>query len=180
MFKGLYFRRLILALLSLTVVINTNVAYSKQSAEGAVPVIKQSKTRKPKPQPKSQCKKNRNQCNVISPQGNTPASQDPPTSISIGCPGNPPPIPITRPELKNVTCAVAINKLEALKASGKATSDDYLLLGYFYNLEEKYDKSQANYFTAFELTTNDAKKAIIEQELQKIDAATLKVKPVDK
>lgn len=167
MFKSLHLRRLILALLSLIVVINSNVAYSNQSAEGAVPVIKQSKRRKPKPRPKPQCKKNRNQCDVISSQGNTPDSL---ISLPIGCPGNPPPIPITRPELKNVTCAVAIKKLEALKASGKASSDDYLLLGYFYSLEEKYDKSQANYFTAFELTTNDAKKAIIEHELQKIDA----------
>jgi predicted nucleic acid-binding Zn finger protein len=41
-------------------------------------------------------------------------------------------------------------------------------LGYFYSLEKKYDKSEANYLTALKLATDDGRKAIIEQELKKI------------
>jgi hypothetical protein len=61
-----------------------------------------------------------------------------------------------------------IEQLEVLKTSGQATKDYYPLLGYFYSLEKKYDKSEANYLTALELATDDGTKAIIEQELKKV------------
>ncbi|MBW4571224.1 MAG: hypothetical protein KME31_25380 [Tolypothrix carrinoi HA7290-LM1] len=47
-------------------------------------------------------------------------------------------------------------------------------MGYFYSLEKKYDKSEANYLTALKLATDDGRKAIIEQELEKLRAATRK------
>ncbi|MBW4628074.1 MAG: hypothetical protein KME49_21820 [Brasilonema octagenarum HA4186-MV1] len=41
-------------------------------------------------------------------------------------------------------------------------------MGYFYSLEKKYDKSEANYLKALELATDDGRKAIIKQELKKV------------
>lgn len=75
----------------------------------------------------------------------------------------------TRPELNNITSAVAIEKLEELKTSGQATKDDYLLLLYFYTLDKKYNQSEANTFLDF--PTDDARKVIIEQlEVSKTSA----------
>ena len=115
-------------------------------------------------EPKPECKDSAWACPILSPQGNSGISDNTNSSHS-SIRG------ITRPELNNVTSAVAIKKLEALKTSGQATNDDYLLLGYFYSLEKKYDLSEANYLKALELATDDARKAIIEQELEKVRAA---------
>lgn len=155
MLKGSQTIAFTLGLTSIFAAISTSVAYAKPTAEHAVPVINESEGRPP-----------RTIC--ISASGKRyPCAQRPS-----------PPIPITDLELNNVTNDVAIKKLEALKASGKATSDDYVLLGYFYSLEKKYDLSEANYLTALKLTTDDARKDIIKQELEKLRAATLQVIPV--
>lgn len=158
MLKGSRITALILTLMPLFATINTSVARSQQTAEGVAPVINKSKGGKPKPP----CKPKPN-CTVISPTGNTPNSPLDKTTPT-------PPIPITRPELNNVTSAVAIEKLEALIASGQATNDDYILLGFFYRLEKKYDLSRVNYLKALELATDDARKVIIEQEINKLPA----------
>lgn len=152
MLKGSQTIAFALTLTSLFAGISTNIAYAKQNAEAETYVNNESDPeRRPKP-----CYKN----DVIFP-----------------CPKRPGlPIPITRSELNDVTSAVAIEKLEALKASGKATNDDYILLGYFYSLEKKYDLSEANYLTALKLATDDGRKAIIQQELKKIRAAMGEVK----
>lgn len=145
MLKGSQITAFTLALTSFFVAISTSVAYAKQTTEPAVPVRNEPEQRRPRPI-------------CISSDGKR-----------YPCPQRPsPPIPITLPELNEVTNAVAIEKLQALKASGKATSDDYILLGYFYSLEKKYDLSEANYLTALKLATDDGRKAIIEQELKKI------------
>ncbi len=73
---------------------------------------------------------------------------------------------------------VEIEKLESLKSSGQAIGNDYLLLGYFYSLEKKYDLSKTNYLTALKLATDDGRKAIIQQELEKLSAVTPQVIPV--
>ncbi|MGI2904550.1 hypothetical protein [Tolypothrix sp. VBCCA 56010] len=142
-----------LTLTSLFVAITTNVADAGQTTEGAASIINQSGQGNPEPLEKP--------CNK---------PKICPICTGSGCvfPPQRPPIPITRSELNEVTNAVAIEKLEALKASGQATNDDYILLGYFYSLEKKYDKSEANYLTALKLATDDGRKAIIEQELKKV------------
>lgn len=142
-----------LTLTSLFAGISTNFANAKQSTESAAPVTDEPQVYEKPPRPI-----------CISSDGK-----------KYPCPQRPaPPIPITRPELNEVTNAVAIEKLEALKSSGQATNDDYILLGYFYSLEKKYDKSEANYLTALKLATDDGRKAIIEQELKKIRDVTRK------
>jgi len=142
-----------LTLTSLFVGISTEIAFAKQSTESAAPVTDESERTS-----QARCKPRPGyRCPIIGGGGNTPPSHRPG-----------PPIVITRPELNDVTNAVAIEKLEALKSSGQATSDDYLLLGYFYSLEKKYDLSEANYLKALELATNDGRKAIIKQELQQV------------
>ena len=141
MLKGSQTLAFTLGLASVIVPIITNVAYARQTAKLAVPVINE-------PEKKPIC---------IAPNGKR-----------YPCAQRPAPIEITRFELLKVTSTIAIEKLEALKASGQANSDDYLLLGYFYSLEKKYDQSEANYLTALKFATDDARKAIIEQELKKI------------
>jgi len=164
MLKGSQITALALTLASLLVGISTEIAYAKQSTGHTVDVVEGSgetpSEGKCTPAPGKTCP-------VINPKGNTHPSN---------ANGSGAPIQITRPELINVTNAVAIEKLEALKASGKATNDDYILLGYFYSLEKKYDLSEANYLTALKLATDDGRKAIIQQELKKIRAAMGEVK----
>lgn len=156
MLKGSQTIAFALTLTSLFVGISTNIAYAKQNAQDGTYVNNEpSPERRPK-----RCFKN----GVVIPCAYRPA----------------PPISITNLELNNVTNDVAIKKLEALKASGQASSDDYILLGYFYGLENKYDQSKANYLTALKLATNNARKNIIQQELKKLRAATSEVKPVEK
>lgn len=134
----------------LFVVISTNVAYSQQTAERGVSINNESEVILKK------------RCPIITPWGTIPCSHRGPA----------PEILNTRPELNGVTSAVAIEKLEALKASGQATGDDYLLLGYFYSLERKYDLSEANYLKALQLATDTERKAIAEQGLKDVRAAT--------
>jgi hypothetical protein len=158
MLKGLQITALALTLASLLVGISTEIANAKQSTgytvdSGDTPSDKRC-TRKP--------------CPVTNSGGNTPGSHR----------GVPASIVITRPELNNVTNEVAIKKLKALKSTGQATSDDYLLLGYFYSLEKKYDLSEANYLTALKLATDDARKDIIKQQLEKLPASTPQLIPV--
>ncbi|NMG19207.1 hypothetical protein [Brasilonema bromeliae] len=150
MLKGSHTIAFALTLTSLFLVINTNIAYAKQNPERGTYVINE-------PEP-----------------GDAPGLPRPPRPCSrpggtFPCTRRPaPPIPIIDLELNDVTNDVAIKKLEALKASGKATNDDYILLGYFYSLEKKYDLSEANYLKALELATDDGRKAIIQQELKKV------------
>ena len=139
-------------LTSMLVAISTTIAYAKQTDELTVPVINE-----PEQKPLRKI--------CISSNGKR-----------YPCAQRPSPIPITDLELNNVTNEVAIEKLEALKTLGQATNDDYILLGYFYSLEQKYDQSEANYLTALELATDDSRKAIIEQELKKTRAAMGEVK----
>lgn len=157
MLKGLQITALALTLASLVVGISTEIAYGKQSTGHTVDSGDTPSDGRCIPKPHKPCP-------VINPTGDTP-----PSHREV-----PAPITITRPELINVTSTVAIEKLEALKSSGQATNDDYILLGYFYSLEKKYDKSEANYLTALKLATDDGRKAIIEQELEKLRAATRK------
>lgn len=156
MLKGSQITAFTFLLTSLFVAISTNVAYAGQTAEGAASIINESELENPKPLERK-----------------CPAGQKCPPCNHKGCtppPLLPPPIEITRPELINVTSTVAIEKLEALKASGQATGDDYLLLGYFYSLEGQYDLSEVNYLKASELATDTEKKAIAELELQEVRA----------
>lgn len=155
MFKGSQTTAFILGLTSLLMLITTGISSAKQTVELALPVINEPE-RKP---PRKTCTSSSGQKYYC---GERPS----------------PPIPITDLELNNVTNEVAIKKLEALKASGNATSDDYVLLGYFYSLEKKYDLSEANYLTALKLATDDDRKDIIKQELEKLRAATPQVIPV--
>ena len=157
MLKGSEITAFALTLTSVFVAITINVADAEQTAQGAASVINESELGNPKPL-EPRCN-NPKKCPICPPKGCTPISPRPA-----------PPIPITRPELINVTSTVAIEKLEALKSSGQATNDDYILLGYFYSLEKKYDLSEANYLKALELATDVGRKAIIEQELKKIRA----------
>lgn len=165
MLKGLQITALALTLASFVVIISTEIAYAKQSTGNTVDIVGDSKgtaERRCTPGPRTACP-------VKNPKGDTPGSPVDKTTPT-------PPIPITRPELIDVTSTVAIEKLEALKALGQATNDDYILLGYFYSLEKKYDLSEANYLTALKLATDDGRKAIIEQELKKVRAAMGEVK----
>lgn len=147
MLKSSQITAFVLALASLFVAINTNIANAKQSVGNVLPTTDEPLRRPPS-----------NICR--GPKG---PIRCPDREISIQQI-----ILETRPELNDVTSAVAIKQLEALRSSGKATNDDYLLLGYFYSLEKKYDQSEANYLKALELATDDGRKAIIEQELKKI------------
>jgi hypothetical protein len=158
MLKGSQITALALTLASLLVGISTEIAYAKQSTGHTVDVVEGSGET---PSDRRCIRKPGKPCPVINPPGNTP-----PSNVN----GSGAPIQITRPELNDVTSAVAIEKLEALKSSGQATNDDYILLGYFYSLEKKYDLSEANYLKALELATDVGRKAIIEQELKKIRA----------
>lgn len=164
MLKGSRIIAFALTLSSLFVVISTNIAHAKQNPERGIYVIDEpesgDKPGIPKPKPPKPCSR---------PGGFFPCTNRPA-----------PPIAITRSELNEVTNAVAIEKLEALKSSGQATNDDYVLLGYFYSLEKKYDQSEANYLKALELATDNPRKDIIQKELEKLRAATFEVKPVEK
>ncbi|MBD2774391.1 hypothetical protein [Iningainema tapete] len=156
MLKGSQITAFALTLASAFVAITINVADAAQTGVGAASIINESELGNPEPLER-RCP-NPKKCPPCPPKGCTP-------------PSHRPPIEITRPELINVTSTVAIEKLEALKTSGQATGDDYLLLGYFYSLEGQYDLSEVNYLKASELATDTDKKALAEQELKEIRAA---------
>lgn len=153
-------RAIVIILISLSVGISVNIANAKQPIGDTLPA-----TDEPLQRPPS------NIC--IGPRG---PYKCPRRGITI----QQQIILETRPELNDVTSAVAIKQLEALRSSGKATNDDYILLGYFYSLEKKYNQSRAYYLEALELATDEAKKDFIKQELEKLPTATFEVKPVDK
>jgi hypothetical protein len=147
MLKSSQITAFVLTLTSLFVAITISIANAKQSVGNVVPTTDEPLRRPPS-----------NIC--IGPKG---PIRCPDRGISIQ-----EIILETRPELNDVTSAVAIKQLEALRSSKKATNDDYILLGYFYSLEKKYDQSKAYYLEALELATDEAKKDLIEQELEKL------------
>ncbi|BAZ15829.1 tetratricopeptide domain-containing protein [Calothrix sp. NIES-4071] len=157
MLKGSQITALTLFLVSTLITINTSVAYSKPPNYNSEPAERR--------------------CLIYTPSGTIQCprrggADDIPSFISE--------ILKTREELDGLTIDDAIKKLEAPKYIRKVTIDDYILLGYFYSLEEKYNQSRAYYLKALELETDDARKDAVKKELEKLPNATFEVKPVEK
>lgn len=159
MLRSSNIRAIVLIMISLSVGISVNIANAKQPVGDTLPA-----TDEPLQRPPS------NIC--IGPRGPYKCPRRGITILQI--------ILQTRPELNEVTSAVAIKQLEALKSSGKVTNDDYILLGHFYSLEKKYNQSRAYYLEALELATDEDKKDFIKQELEKLPNPSFELKPVEK
>lgn len=157
MLKGSQITALTLFLVSTLVTINTSVAYSKPPNYNPEPAERR--------------------CLIYTPTGTIQCPRrggedDIPSFISK--------ILKTREELDGLTIDEAIKKLEAPKYTRRKTIDNYILLGYLYSLEEKYNQSRAYYFQALQLETDDARKDAIKKELEKLPNTTFEVKPVEK
>ncbi len=158
-YKSLMLTALTLTLSSFSVLSITTQVQAKPSISETI----LEKGKKPTPPPPSICTHKPWVCPILGSGGNTSGSPR-------GNSGN------IRPDLNNLTNADAIKTLEEWIASEQATEDDYMLLGYFYGLEKKYDQSEINYLKALKLTTDEKKQAIIEQELKKLRAVMLQPK----